>query len=191
MENRERILQCALDLFYARGYDAVGVQEIADRAGITKPTLYYYFGNKIGLLKELLETEYAEIKKANCETAKYNGDIPQTLYQLTSAYIDNALSHRKMYMLMMALFYSAKENEAYQAVKPLIMDFYYTVVGIFERAAKELGNMRGRQVTFAIGFIGIINHYILLLCDKEADSITVSEQEKKELVHQFMYGIYS
>ena len=43
MDNKETIMTCALDLFYARGYDGVGVQEIADAAGITKPTLYYYF----------------------------------------------------------------------------------------------------------------------------------------------------
>ena len=54
MDNRERILQCALELFYAKGYDAVGVQEIAQKAGITKPTLYYYFGSKYGLLETLL-----------------------------------------------------------------------------------------------------------------------------------------
>ncbi len=47
MDNRERILQCALELFYAKGYDAVGVQEIAQKAGITKPTLYYYFGKNM------------------------------------------------------------------------------------------------------------------------------------------------
>ena len=55
MDNKERIMESAKDLFYARGYDAVGVQEIADGAGITKPTLYYYFGSKLGLLKALLE----------------------------------------------------------------------------------------------------------------------------------------
>lgn len=42
MDNREKILNCALELFHARGYDAVGVQEIAEMAGVTKPTLYYY-----------------------------------------------------------------------------------------------------------------------------------------------------
>ena len=54
IDNRELLLDAALDLFYAKGYDAVGVQEIVDRAGVTKPTLYYYFGSKIGLLQNLL-----------------------------------------------------------------------------------------------------------------------------------------
>ena len=51
MENRDHILDCALRLFAARGYDAVGVQEIVELAGLTKPTLYHYFGSKRGLLE--------------------------------------------------------------------------------------------------------------------------------------------
>ena len=48
MDNREKILQCAEELFYSRGYDAAGVQEIVEMAGVTKPTLYYYFGRQAG-----------------------------------------------------------------------------------------------------------------------------------------------
>ena len=33
-DNRSRLLTCALDLFAARGYDAVGVQEVAEAAGV-------------------------------------------------------------------------------------------------------------------------------------------------------------
>ena len=51
MDNRELLLNTALELFHAKGYDAVGVQEIVEKAGVTKPTLYYYFGSKLGLLK--------------------------------------------------------------------------------------------------------------------------------------------
>lgn len=191
MENKERIMECALDLFYAKGYDAVGVQEIVEKAGITKPTLYYYFGSKFGLLKTILEENYSEFKKAIDKASKYEKDVPKTLYAVASAFIEVANSHHKMYMLMMALFYSAKENEAYQAVKPLIHDFYQRVVGIFERASHELGNMRGRQTSFAIGFIGIMNHYILLAGETDKGIRMVSDTEVKELVNQFMYGIYS
>ena len=68
MDNRSNILLCALRLFATRGYDAVGVQEIVVAAGITKPTLYHYFGSKQGLLdallKEYFDQLYREVKSA-------------------------------------------------------------------------------------------------------------------------------
>jgi AcrR family transcriptional regulator len=68
MDNREKILACALELFTARGFDAVGVQEVADAAGLKKPTLYHYFGSKSGLLRTLLvenfEKLFDEVEKA-------------------------------------------------------------------------------------------------------------------------------
>ena len=174
MDNRERILQCALELFYAKGYDAVGVQEIAQKAGITKPTLYYYFGSKYGLLETF-----------------YEGDVGATLYNIASAFLDYAMRNYKVYALLMAMFYSAKENEAYRAVKPLVKKFYSQIVHFFDAAEHELGNMNGRQEQFAIGFIGLINHYILLACDREGRPQQISEEKKRALVKQFMYGIYS
>ena len=63
MDNREAILNSALNLFWARGYDATGVQEIVDQAGITKPTLYYYFGSKQGLLQEILITNSRQLEE--------------------------------------------------------------------------------------------------------------------------------
>ena len=45
MDNRMNILQKALQLFYEKGYDAIGVQGIADAGGVSKPTGYHYFGS--------------------------------------------------------------------------------------------------------------------------------------------------
>ena len=63
MDNREKILTNALDLFYTRGYDAVGIQQIVDAAGLTKPTMYYYFGSKRGLLDALLGEQYEKLEQ--------------------------------------------------------------------------------------------------------------------------------
>ncbi|HIS30036.1 MAG TPA: TetR/AcrR family transcriptional regulator [Candidatus Limivivens intestinipullorum] len=191
MDNREKILKCALDLFCARGYDAVGVQEIAETAGITKPTLYYYFGSKRGLLETLLQTEYRELRRTIDEASWYEDDVPAMLYRVASAFIDYGIQNPKMYRLMMALFYSARENEAYQAVKPIVVDFFQRIVQVFETASDRLGNMNGRQKQFALGFIGIINHYLLFAEEKENEELSVGEEVKKSLVHQFMYGIFS
>ena len=61
MDTKEKILSCAEELFYLKGYDGTGVQEIVEQAGITKPTLYYYFGSKRGLLDQLLETKFSQL----------------------------------------------------------------------------------------------------------------------------------
>ncbi|MCC6463973.1 MAG: TetR/AcrR family transcriptional regulator [Planctomycetes bacterium] len=49
------ILQAAADLFAERGFDAVSVREIVAAAGLTKPALYYHFGNKEGLARAIVE----------------------------------------------------------------------------------------------------------------------------------------
>lgn len=48
------VLEAASDLFYAHGIHAVGVEAIAERAGVTKKTLYDRFGSKERLVVEYL-----------------------------------------------------------------------------------------------------------------------------------------
>ena len=193
MDNRENILNCALDLFYQRVYDAVGIQEICRTAGITKPTLYHYFGSKYGLLETLLDRELSGFLKKMSDAADYQADIASSLMVFADALIDFANEHYKSYMLLMALSYSAKENEVYEAVRPYITDLYGVTVRLFEQASGQLGNMNGRQKQFAIGFLGLINHYILSLGYRDGTDMkeAVSEERKKSLVHQFMHGIWT
>jgi AcrR family transcriptional regulator len=54
----ERILHTALDLFAVRGYDATAVREICEAAGITKPTLYHFYGSKDGVFQALVRSGF-------------------------------------------------------------------------------------------------------------------------------------
>jgi AcrR family transcriptional regulator len=58
----ERILATALDLFARKGYDATSVREICESAGITKPTLYHFFGSKDGVLQALVHTGFQQYR---------------------------------------------------------------------------------------------------------------------------------
>jgi AcrR family transcriptional regulator len=49
-----RILETALDLFATSGYEKTSVREICAAAGITKPTLYYFYGSKEGVYRALV-----------------------------------------------------------------------------------------------------------------------------------------
>ena len=193
IDNRELLLDAALDLFYAKGYDAVGVQEIVDRAGVTKPTLYYYFGSKIGLLRNLLERGYNILETGVLEASRMNAKLPEGRYKVAREFFDYAASHEKFYLFMLALFYSGRENEAYKTVSPFIENYYNIIVGIFENAASQLGNMRGRQKLFAVGFTGVLNHHIMTVSYglSENEKFEISNETTYEIVHQFLYGIYS
>ncbi len=52
---RARLLEAATALFAERGYAGTSVGEIVARAGVTKPVLYYYFGNKEGIFQAIME----------------------------------------------------------------------------------------------------------------------------------------
>src|SRR5262249_49766678 len=58
---RDRILAAARTLFYDEGIRAVGTDAIVTRAGVTKPTLYYYFASKDDLVAAYLEQRNAAI----------------------------------------------------------------------------------------------------------------------------------
>src|SRR3954470_4266007 len=48
------LARVAARLFATQGYEATSVRMIVEAAGVTKPTLYYYFGSKEGLARSLL-----------------------------------------------------------------------------------------------------------------------------------------
>lgn len=54
-EAGERLLETAIELFYAEGIGAVGVDTLVERAGVSKPTLYAQFGSKAGLVAAVLD----------------------------------------------------------------------------------------------------------------------------------------
>ncbi len=53
--SNNRILLKALALFSEKGYDATSVREICEAAGVTKPTLYHFFGSKEGVYRAIVE----------------------------------------------------------------------------------------------------------------------------------------
>ena len=57
--SRGRILAAARDLFAEAGHDGVTMEGIAQRAGVNKRMIYYYFETKSALYLGVLEAEYA------------------------------------------------------------------------------------------------------------------------------------
>lgn len=60
---KQEILEAALDLFSAQGFEATSMQQIAEAVGIRKPSLYSHFAGKQEILDELVRTTIEQYEK--------------------------------------------------------------------------------------------------------------------------------
>ncbi|HEY9766187.1 MAG TPA: TetR/AcrR family transcriptional regulator [Chroococcales cyanobacterium] len=188
MDNRTRILQEALRLFSCRGYEAVGVQEICEAAEITKPTLYHYFGNKIGLLEAITSHWGADFDHRVATASEYNGDLPLTLNRLVKAIFELASLHPEFSRLQLALWFAPPESEAGKIVTRSLRNQHDSIETLFRKAAEDHGNMRGRDRIYAISFLGLVNSYVAIFLN----NLTPLDDELCfRILHHFMHGIYS
>jgi TetR/AcrR family transcriptional regulator len=77
-----RLLAAARQIFAKKGYYGATVREIVGVAGVTKPVLYYYFGNKEGIYFELLREPFAKLDALLNDSLQGRGSAKARLEQL-------------------------------------------------------------------------------------------------------------
>ncbi|HCM26429.1 MAG: hypothetical protein A2Z99_16120 [Treponema sp. GWB1_62_6] len=187
-DTRGRLLSVALALFADRGYNAVGVQDVCDAAAVTKPTLYYRFGSKRGLLEAIAEERYAPFSAAVRARARYSGDVASSLTGISAAFLESARADRDFARLRLSLAFSPPASEEHAVFRPRTEELYAAVTALFEAASADHGNMRGRAAYYAASFIGTADAYVGLLL---ADSLDPDTETVRRIVHYFMHGIFS
>jgi AcrR family transcriptional regulator len=63
-QRREQLVGVARTLFAERGYEAASIEEIAERAGVSKPVVYQHFGGKEGLHAVVVDREVQALTAA-------------------------------------------------------------------------------------------------------------------------------
>jgi TetR/AcrR family transcriptional regulator, transcriptional repressor for nem operon len=72
---RERLVAAAVELFYARGYQGVGIDELCERAGVRKGSFYYFFPSKRDLVLAALDHRW-KLAKEYMVAPILGGDVP-------------------------------------------------------------------------------------------------------------------
>ncbi|MDQ3610797.1 MAG: TetR/AcrR family transcriptional regulator, partial [Actinomycetota bacterium] len=78
-QRREQLLDVGRSLFAERGYDGASVEEIALRAGVSKPVVYEHFGGKEGLYEVVVHREVERLLTSF--TGALSGDTPRRLLE--------------------------------------------------------------------------------------------------------------
>ena len=60
-QRREQLIEIARALFSERGYDGTSIEEIAQRAHVSKPVVYEHFGGKEGLYAVVVDREMSTL----------------------------------------------------------------------------------------------------------------------------------
>lgn len=105
---RAQLLEAAQQIFVAQGYHAAGMDDIADRAGVSKPVLYQHFPSKLELYVALLDRHVDALVEQVRAALTSTTDNRERVHRCITAYFDFVGSEGGAYRLV---FESDLRNE--------------------------------------------------------------------------------
>jgi AcrR family transcriptional regulator len=105
---RRQLLGAAREVFVAQGYHAAAMDEIADRAGVSKPVLYQHFPGKLELYLALLDESVDELVRIVRDALASTTDNRQRVPATFTAFFDFVGSKGEAFRLV---FESDLSNE--------------------------------------------------------------------------------
>ena len=97
---RAQLLVAARDVFAAQGYHAAAMDDIAERAGVSKPVLYQHFPGKLELYRALLTTCADELVERVRDAIGRTSDNRERVAAAVSAYFDFVAGDGQAYRLV-------------------------------------------------------------------------------------------
>ena len=104
---RHQVLQAALRKFADCGYEGTSVQDIVEAAQVTKPTLYYYFGNKAELYQALVDYAHEERRRLMQAAAERGDTLAGKLVEILAAVFDFLQNNRDLMRIAFATAFAA------------------------------------------------------------------------------------
>ena len=85
---RKQLLAAAQEVFVANGYHAAGMDDIAERAGVSKPVLYQHFPGKLDLYVALIEAQAEALTATMAAALAGTENNRERIHRVLSAYFD-------------------------------------------------------------------------------------------------------
>ena len=117
-ESRRRILESARDVFFRDSFMQANLDEVAEKAGVAKGTLYRYFESKAELYVAVLAHNGADLRrKAARDARRRSSRHPEQVRRTARFYFDHYVGNRDYFQIFWAI-----ENQ------PVIGDLPQSVV---------------------------------------------------------------
>ncbi|MCG8500360.1 MAG: TetR/AcrR family transcriptional regulator [Firmicutes bacterium] len=184
----ERILKAATDVFAEKGYDAAGVDEIAKRADVTKPLIYYYFKGKKTILEELIKRYLKAVVE---EKEQYINSINTLDKEMLYKHLDEKIgifSKNKKVLKIIAME-MLKEKPVADSVLSSIYQMYHMAMPKIEEMGIEIEDPMDIIVTsFFFGTVPTLS--LMLFGDKFCDFYDIDRDELDKRFFKAMKSVY-
>ena len=150
-ERRGQLLAAASDVFVDHGYHAAGMDEIADRAGVSKPVLYQHFSSKLDLYMAVLQQHVDILVSSVRQALRTTTDNRQRLRAAVQAFFDFIEHDSQGYRLIFNNDYGTEPQVASQ-VK---VATEACTDAVFELISHDSGLDPHRARMIAVGLVGI------------------------------------
>jgi len=135
---KARILAAAAVAFAEQGYDATGVAEICERAGVSKGAFYYHFQTKQALFLTLVDVWLQELNRALGQPDPDSGTVPDRILAMSRKFQDILASRTQQLALIMEFWTQASRDETMrQAVLSHYRAFQRFFVDLIELGVAE------------------------------------------------------
>lgn len=153
-ERREQLIAVGGTVFAARGFDAASVEEIAAKAGVSKPIVYEHFGGKEGLYAVVVDRETQALLGA-LETALADDRLhPRTLMeQAALAFLTFIDTHEDGFRILVRDSPSAQGTGTYSS---LLGDVASTAESILARQLRMRKYKASDAALYAQMLVGMV-----------------------------------
>jgi AcrR family transcriptional regulator len=148
---RKQLLAAAQDVFVAQGYHAAAMDDIAERAGVSKPVLYQHFPGKLELYLALLDVHAEGLVTAVREAMAKTPDNKERVHNAMRAYFDFVDGDGEAFRLV---FESDLRNEP--AVRERVEQASMAcMIAIADTITADTGASRPHAELLAVGLTGV------------------------------------
>ncbi len=180
-ERRDQLLVIASEVFVDRGFHAAGMDEIADRAGVSKPVLYQHFSSKLSLYLAVLQQHVDILVSGVRQALRTTTDNRQRLRAAVQAFFDFIEHDSQGYRLIFDNDYGSEPKVAAQ-VK---VATEACTDAVFDLISRDSGLDPHRARMIAVGLVGISVDCARYWLDADRP---ISKEDAVEGTVQFAWG---